>query len=62
VNGHVSVTSPPTLHSHSQLQQEANGDESSVQSNSNSDDFSDEGVDPSRFDQCDQRPVLKNVE
>ena len=45
LNGHLSVASPSGVHG--QLQP-SNADESSLQSNSNSEDFSDEGVDPSR--------------
>jgi hypothetical protein len=46
LNGHLSVASPTGIAGH--LQQQSNADESSLQSNSNSEDFSDEGVDPSR--------------
>lgn len=46
LNGRVSVASPPAFHGH--LHHQATADESSLQSNSNSEDFSDEGVDPSR--------------
>jgi len=46
LNGRVSATSPPTIHGH--LHHQTTADESSLQSNSNSEDFSDEGIDPSR--------------
>ena len=53
MNGRISVTSPTDLHivghsHHLHQTTTTNPDESSLQSNSNSEDFSDEGIDPSR--------------
>ena len=46
INGRLSAASPPSIHGH--LHHQTTADESSLQSNSNSEDFSDEGIDPSK--------------